>query len=426
MKIKLLNRLSLKQRKLIGIISRPAEEKGLSAYLVGGTVRDILLHKANLDLDIVVESSGIEFAQQLAVRIKPLKAVYHKKFGTATLYLSDHSRLDVATSRKEIYAFPGALPEVVPGTIRDDLLRRDFSVNALAIRLNYRYFGELVDFSRGFQDLRKKKIRVMHDLSFIEDPTRILRAIRFKERFGFALEQHTGKILKAALKKKVFSSIKGPRLFTEVKKLLSEPNPRKVILSVGRLCKWDFVHWKIKLDSGKVRLLTAVSKQIDWFEDRFSTRRKLDTWLIYFMVLVNRLSRKEIKGLAERFNLKLGERKRLESIYDIETKRAKILAKKTLSASEVYRILQPLSYEAIIFLKAKNRSLRVDRMITDFLKVHNQMKISISGEDLKGLGVGQGKSIGKTLLKVLHAKIDGELNSRKEEFSFAQRILRGS
>lgn len=423
MKTKLLNKLSAKRLKLARDIGRLAEGHQYSAYLVGGIVRDLLLGKKNLDLDIVIEGDGIEFAQKLASRINS-RLICHKQFGTATLHLADHSKIDIATARKETYAFPGALPEVTPGTIKDDLLRRDFSINTMAIQLNPSHLGELIDFYHGEEDLKNKQIRVLHDLSFVDDPTRILRAIRFKERFGFRWETNTQRLLKEAINQRVFTTIKGPRLFAEAVRLLKEPSPKKYILSVNNWCKWDFISPGIKIDKKVIRTLSSVERQIDWFENKFPPKRKLETWLIYFMTLVDELGIRGKEKLLERFNLKADDRKCIRICARQSTILAS-LAKKIISPSEVYKILRLLSDEAVLFLKAKNSSPLINRRIEYFLLRSDATGIAINGSDLKRMGLKESRKIGKTLLKILQAKLDGKVTSRKEEFVLAQKIIKG-
>ena len=163
-----------------------ADHMGVSAFVVGGFVRDLLLGIENLDLDLVIEGDGIAFARALGRREKARVKV-HERFGTAVVMFPEGFKLDVATARTEYYEYPAALPTVEPSSIKKDLYRRDFTINTMAVRLNKGEFGALIDFYGGRRDLKEKTIRVLHSLSFIEDPTRVFRAIRFEQRFGFHL-----------------------------------------------------------------------------------------------------------------------------------------------------------------------------------------------------------------------------------------------
>ena len=211
----------------VGIL---AKEQGMKAYLVGGPVRDLYLKRSNLDLDIVVEGKAIVIAQAFAKAHKA-KVVCYPAFGTATVSLL-HAQVDFATARKETYARPGAFPAVVPSVIRDDLFRRDFTINAMAISINPQSWGTLVDPFGGLTDVRAKRIRVLHDLSFVDDPTRILRAARFKGRLGFSIEQSTLKLLKHAVASRVFDSIKPQRYQKELNKIRKEEHAEKALANL--------------------------------------------------------------------------------------------------------------------------------------------------------------------------------------------------
>ena len=218
---------------LLKAIGRYAENDGVVAYLAGCFVRDLILKRCNLDVDIVIEGDALSFARELA-GIYDASLVTYKQFGTATLILPGGMKIDVATSRREIYTESGALPVVRPGSIQEDLFRRDFTINAMAICLNAKRFGALVDEYNGFDDLKKKTIRILHPQSFMDDPTRILRAVRFEQRFHFKIEKETLSRLKSALKADAVSLVKPPRYFEEFKKILIEENPQ---LSLKRLCE---------------------------------------------------------------------------------------------------------------------------------------------------------------------------------------------
>ncbi|MFZ3129524.1 MAG: CBS domain-containing protein, partial [Desulfosporosinus sp.] len=187
----LIEGLPVEKRKLLEAVRDTAKEEGCSVYIAGGFVRDLLLFFPTQDLDFVVEGSGGQFAKALLKRLPDGKLTEHIKFGTAQLVFPDGSHLDVASTRWEYYSSPGALPQVEESCLRDDLFRRDFTINAMAICLNAERFGELVDYYGGKRDLQQRKIRFLHNISFIDDPTRILRAIRFSERYQFKLAKET-------------------------------------------------------------------------------------------------------------------------------------------------------------------------------------------------------------------------------------------
>ncbi len=189
-----------------------AERLNCQAYAVGGFVRDLLLRRPNLDIDIVVEGDGIEFAKLFAEEYG-VRARYHKKFNTAVLIFPDGLRVDVASARFEYYQYPAALPIVEFGSLKMDLYRRDFTINTLAISLGPDEFGHLIDFFGGQRDIKEKVVRVLHSLSFVEDPTRILRAIRFEQRFGFRIGKQTASLIRNAVQMGLIEKLWGHRFF---------------------------------------------------------------------------------------------------------------------------------------------------------------------------------------------------------------------
>lgn len=192
-----------------------ANGMGYKAFLVGGTVRDIILDKESLDLDITVEGDAIKLGERLAEELGGT-LVAHKMFGTCTLELKGKVKIDFATARKETYEKPAALPKVEPSSLKDDLARRDFTINAMAMSLNKEDFGRLIDLFGGREDLAKGIIRVMHDKSFIDDPTRIFRAVRFGKRFGFAIDRRTLRLIESAIKKGMLNKLSKYRINKEL------------------------------------------------------------------------------------------------------------------------------------------------------------------------------------------------------------------
>jgi tRNA nucleotidyltransferase (CCA-adding enzyme) len=206
-----------------------AQQQGVAAYLVGGPVRDLLLGCPNLDLDITVEGNAIRLADHFAREHRGARLTPYPAFKTATVHLSDGRVVDFATSRCEVYKQSGAFPAVTPSNIKNDLLRRDFTINAMAISINPETWGKLIDFYSGQADLRAKRIRILHAKSFLDDPTRILRAARFKARLGFRMERETLKMLRSAIKIKVLDTIKPQRYLKDFNKILKEPKVQEAI-----------------------------------------------------------------------------------------------------------------------------------------------------------------------------------------------------
>ncbi|NJN69887.1 MAG: CBS domain-containing protein, partial [Nitrospira sp.] len=237
------SRLPKRVVTLLEEAGRFADRCDVPLYVVGGCVRDLLLNIENLDLDLVVEGDGIAFARQLG-EVVHARVKVHERFGTAILLLPDGFRLDVATARTEYYEYPTALPTVEQSSIKKDLYRRDFTINALAIRLNGKSFGEVLDFYGGQRDLNEKIIRVLHGLSFVEDPTRVFRAVRFEIRYGFRLGRDTTALIEGAVKMNLFNRLSGHRVLEELKLLLTEREPRQALKRLADLDLLKFFHPK--------------------------------------------------------------------------------------------------------------------------------------------------------------------------------------
>jgi tRNA nucleotidyltransferase (CCA-adding enzyme) len=222
---------------------------GFRAFVVGGAVRDLLLGQKTLDLDIVVEGEGIPFAVRLAESLQArLKS--HERFGTATIIFQDGLRLDVATARTEVYDRPAALPRVTPGSIRDDMYRRDFTINAMAASLMPGEYGRLLDDFRGLRDLRQRRIRVLHEKSFLDDPTRIFRAVRFESRLGFRIVRSTRALIDEALSRRILDGLEDYRVATELRLILEEPEPAGPVRRLAELGIFDSLNSRSLRDRG--------------------------------------------------------------------------------------------------------------------------------------------------------------------------------
>ncbi|MBI5713992.1 MAG: CCA tRNA nucleotidyltransferase, partial [Chloroflexi bacterium] len=220
---------------LIHLVSNAAAELNDSLFIVGGFVRDLILGTPSMDFDLVVEGDGIKLAKKLAAQHGG-KVTAHSQFGTAKWKLPSTfplPTLDFVTARSEFYPHPSALPEVERGSIKLDLHRRDFTINTLALRLDKDSFGDLLDFWGGEKDLRDGLIRVLHSISFVDDPTRILRAVRFEQRFNFKIEPRTLELISHALP--LLDRVSGDRIRHELEAMLKEREPEKHLARLGEL-----------------------------------------------------------------------------------------------------------------------------------------------------------------------------------------------
>ena len=404
--------------KMIKEIGQEADRTNQSAYVVGGCVRDIFLKRENLDLDIVVEGDAGSIARRWRHKYSaPLKE--YDRFGTATVYLNGDIRIDFARARQETYPYPAALPVVRPGSIQEDLFRRDFTINAMAIRINDKNFGELVDVYHGLEDLKKGKIRVLHTKSFIDDPTRILRAVRFEQRFHFRLESLTSKLLTEAMQKNALSAVKPERYFAEFKKVLGEEHPGRCLKRLGQIgaLRHDQFYFNIR-----PAYVQKIVRGIGSIKRKPYFSEAMDRWLIYFMSLMAPESQPAVEKLCTLFNLKRSDRQKILPNGVWQSLLTQLKGSQ-MRPSQIYHILKPLSLETIIFMRLISPQRNVHQNIDRFLTRYNQVGLTMNGNDLKRLGLVDGKRIGEVLKYLLDQKVDGKIKTKSDERVAARRFI---
>jgi tRNA nucleotidyltransferase (CCA-adding enzyme) len=422
-----------RRRQVLGLLRRHVPERpmrlleqagdtahamGVEAFIVGGFVRDLLREQPNLDLDIVVEGDGIAFAKTLARQWKAAVNI-HDRFGTAVLTLPDGGKVDVATARTEYYQYPTALPTVERSSIKKDLLRRDFTINALAIRLNPRRFGELLDFYGGQRDLKDKVIRVLHSLSFVEDPTRVFRAVRFEHRFGFTLGKETASLIKTAVKMELFHRLSGSRLLAELVLLLSEAEPRHAVQRLAELDLLRFITSKLKRPRRWHEVLKPVEDAIEWYTLLYAGR-PFERWVVYLMAMLDHVSSEETDATLARLRV---PQRHVEKITFVRRESGALLRRlgrrPAPTAAETYRALAGLSEEVLVFLMAKSASDTVKRAVSAYVTTSRHLKPAVSGDDLKALGVKPGPVYKQILDRLLDARLNGDVRTESEERALA-------
>ena len=415
-----LKKLSPQFKKILKVSSTVANSYGFKIYLVGGVVRDLLLEGGIFDLDIVVEGDAIKFAKELS---RKLGAEFqkHHVFGTATVCF-DGYKIDFATARTEKYTHWGALPKVKPATLTQDLLRRDFTINAMAISLNKDDYGKLIDLFDGLGDLKKGLIRVLHPNSFLDDPTRILRAIRFEQRFCFKIEKETSVLMKDALAESIFRRISPHRLRDEIVLILKEPKPYRYIKRIKEMIGFSFVDKRIRLNKERLKFFLKVERTTLRYQKKFKKHKTPQVWLIYLAGILIGLPRARIRKVFGDFAFKKGERAIVLSIKE-GIKEIKKLSKRK-KPHIIYRILEPYSYESILFFYAyySNKTLRSN--IEYFLDKLVKVQLEVKGRDLKKLGFRPLVLYNKILQKLLYVKLDNNLRGKREEIKQAKLIFK--
>jgi tRNA nucleotidyltransferase (CCA-adding enzyme) len=402
----------------------------MGVFAVGGFVRDLLLRQPNLDIDICVEGDGIAFADKLAAklggRMRP-----HYKFKTAVVSYNDSQgqpqRLDVATARLEYYEHPAALPTVELASIKMDLFRRDFTVNALAIQLNSRRFGMLIDPFGGQRDIKEHIINVLHSLSFVEDPTRILRAVRFERRFHFRIGVQTESLIKNALSLNMLEKLSGPRLFNELVHVFDE---REATACIRRLDNWNLlrrIHRILKLNPTKDILLTSIEEVLAWHRLLYETPKPRN-WVLYLMGLCAKAKYPDVAEMLDR--LGIVERVKMEFLALREQTRSaanhhiELHDNAPLPVSVLYETLNPLGLEGLLYLMARHgHKHNIGQDVSLYLTRLKDVSLDISGEDLTAMGEQPGPAYGEVLKRVLAAKLDGIATTREAQLELAMQLL---
>ena len=388
-------RLSGEQRTLLLAAAESAAKRGERAFLVGGVVRDLLLGAGGLDLDVMVEGDAREAARGLAAaRGGTVKT--HDRFLTATVSVGA-VRIDFATARKERYARPGALPTVRAAELDADPARRDFTVNAMAASLDPQRFGDVIDPHGGRADLDAGLIRVLHERSFIDDATRILRACRYAARFGFMLEDGTERLAMEATGR--LRAISGSRIRHEIERTLEEAAPGAAFDLAEGLGALASIHPGFRLGPATARALDEAAG---------------GGGALGFAILGAALSEETAAALAKRLAARAGIRRAMTDAARLES-RLDALAAPALRNSEVYAALSPYVREAVLACRLTAGDGIMAERIDDFTGRLADVRPVLSGDDVIALGVEPGPLIGQLLAELLRARLDGEVETREDE-----------
>ncbi|MFZ5632726.1 MAG: CBS domain-containing protein [Bacillota bacterium] len=392
-------------------------------YAAGGVVRDLLVGYENIDVDIVVEGDGIALARAMSEKMGARLRAHHK-FGTAELIFSDGFKVDVASARVEYYEYPAALPQVESSSLRQDLYRRDFTINAMAVSLNQESFGDLVDYFGGREDLHYGLVRVLYNLSFIEDPTRILRAVRFEQRYKINIEPQTLKLLEDAVKQQVLLKVSNDRLWDELYHIMIEPEAGKMLSRLNALQIWPQVlpgvsYWEVQ------PVLSGINKSINLLHD-WGFNSLAEPWLP-MMIAILHWSDREVAGkICSKYSLSRKQAEKVmatlegwqEALANLwrtpEKDRISDLAQKILELPrEAYPLLITLLDEG--WMKERFRSI---------LTAIKENKPVLNGKYIKSLGYRPGPVYKLALTELWRARLDGLVRSEAEERDFLAEYLK--
>ena len=438
-----------------------AESKGWSLYVVGGAVRDLLLSVlldldaapsdflSLTDIDVVVagaeEGAGVALAETIRLQHSQVGLQIHGQFQTASLTwpTADGAPLvlDIATARTEFYPYPAANPEVEASSIHQDLYRRDFTINAMAIALsatpsttfpktpteaNKPVRGQLIDFFGGWLDLQKRQMKVLHSNSFIEDPTRIFRGVRFAARLDFALEPETSRLIEQAIRSGIYDSVRASqdktpalqsRLTAELKYLFSEPAWEVALAEIARLGALSCIHKELRLTPALWRQLRRMNRwlikfQSETFVDKFGIKAPFDVppkWLMLLELMIAQLDSSGCEQVAATLNLGAPSQRRLQNLHTWEAHIIKQMPK-VKKPSQLFSLLR--SYEISELLLMSDRyPYTLGPQIWHYIVRLSDQPSLLTGRNLKQMGYQPGPQFRKILTDVDCLALDGELTS---------------
>lgn len=410
-------RLTPQMLETLENVGKIANDLNFGAYIVGGFVRDLFLYRKNEDADIVIEGDGIRFAHKYAAMHKA-RCHPHEKFGTAVIIFPNGFKIDVASARMEYYRFPADLPTVEMSSIKLDLFRRDFTINTLAIQLNPGKFGTLIDFFSAQKDIKEKTIRILHNLSFVEDPTRVFRAIRFEQRFGFTIGKLTSGLIENAVKMDFFKQLSGRRIFTELRQILEEENPAPAIQRLSDYDLLKFIHPSLRLGRKISAILNSIKNVLSW-HDLLFLEEEYTRWTVYFTALVSECSRDITEEICDK--LEIAQRYRgifCNERFDAERCLYRIQGGLPLKNSELYKNLSDFRVEILLYMMAVTPNEEIKKAISYYFTQLRQIRPLIKGKDLKEMGIEPGPIYKKVLDAILEARMNSELKTYEEEKAF--------
>jgi tRNA nucleotidyltransferase (CCA-adding enzyme) len=386
-------------------------DRAAGVYLVGGTIRDILLGEESFDVDIAVEGDAIEFAYALARALEG-RATPHRKFGTAVVSYGDDERVDVVTTRTEFYDSPGALPTVERAGLREDLFRRDFTINAMAASLAAHDFGRLVDPFGGRADLEARVLRVLHNLSFIDDPTRIFRGIRYEARYGLRFDEHSTRLLRGCIEMGLVGDLSTSRLRDELVALLEDPGAADGIRRLGELGADHAVHPRLQGDEEAARLFARA------LELRDELGVGIPVWRIGVAALARELTSDEAYDWLERLKVRRRDIERIVGAVTVAPRIVARLRSESLEPARVVALVEPFAPDAPLLALA-----REDRAeLREYFARLRDVRLEVSGADLIALGLTESPRIGEILGELRRRKLNGEVEGRDDELAAAREL----
>lgn len=392
-----------------------------NVYLVGGCVRNLLLCSESKDFDILIDKNFEEYIEKFRANetFKNAKITINPKFNTAKLKINEKLIFDIALTRREYYEHPADLPTVSVGSLREDLFRRDFTINTLAIVLNKRNLGDLIDYFNGYRDIEDKKIKILHKLSFIEDPSRIIRAVEYEIKYDFKMDPETEESAKNAMNIGIFEHISKFRILSEFMNLLNEDIDNTSLI-IKRLSEIG----AIKMLSGNIKISNKLLLALKKTDELTKLIKPKEKYLAYLVLIILDLPIEEILDILERLKF---SKKKIEKIKYLKRNIIEIIRqiKDAKKNSQLGEVLSNLSSEELIVVGSLGLKKDIKKIIK-YMEVLKPIKLELSGSEIEKIVGIKGKSLGEIIKNLLFAKYDGLIKSREDEISFLKSIKKGN
>jgi tRNA nucleotidyltransferase (CCA-adding enzyme) len=413
-KSQLKSALSTERMRLLHLVKDEATQRGLPLYIVGGSVRDLVLGRAVNDFDLTVEGDAIMLARSLASKHGG-KLTAHTNFGTSKWFLPNslksnaeaHDTIDIVSARSEIYKHPAALPTVKMGSIEDDMRRRDFTINALAIRLDGSHFGELRDDLNGMEDLQKGVVRVLHPRSFIDDPTRMYRAVRYEGRYGFKIAQDTLAPIPEA--RSLVEELSAQRIRHELDLILEEPNAVSMLARLDELDLLAPIHPALS-NFNQSNLATLKS-------DAAALQNRQSRWILWLMHLIGQ----EIELVNARLHFTKDLLKMMRSASLLNANRTVVVGLKPSQCVELLEGYSPRALQIVCHVLSDDE---IKNILSKYLSGWRYVKPKTTGHDLKKRGIPPGPKYAEILRRLRAAWLDGEVKNKEEELIMLANLIR--
>jgi len=409
------------RKNLLERIGRRAQELGMKAYIVGGAVRDIIKGEKNIDLDIAVEGDAETLVQSWD---EPgCRSTLHGRYKTGTIVFPDGNKVDIATARREFYECAAAMPEVSSDSLKQDLGRRDFSVNAMAVSLSEENWGTLVDFHGGRRDLKEGVLRVLHNLSLVEDPSRVLRGVRIEQRLGLRFEDNTMRLIHSVIKGGLLAKLSGPRIRMELEANFKERLPLRIARRSLELKIWEALFPGVRVGKAVLKKFERLQKFLPLAKKNGVNFKGME-WLAYMTAVLSDSSDGVQSKAMDRMHFKPNERITIAASLTAPAVVEQFFAhQKTQKNSDVYLFLRKYEPVTLLYCMAAVKHRKTRRWIAHHAMSFVPTKTELTGDDILKMGHKPGRWLGEMLEAIKLERMDGKIKTREDEMRYVDDSL---